>query len=278
VQNNCGGFMKKYLTGLTVMLLGSAMVFTLLSSSPNNAKLKAEYGVDFDALLKKVDDIGNFEDTDFKSNISIVSIDSEGKKTYTTARVYRRDKEEKYVMILTAPESKKGKGYLQIGENIWIYDPNSRKFEHTSLRENIEGSDSKTSDFNMNSLGSNYHVNNASTDTLGNIECWVLELKAYTDDVSYPLMKIWVRKDIPIVLQAYEYGAGIDSDTNDNKLLRISRFKRYAKIGGKYMPSKILQVDNLNKGEKSQITIENPSTENLPDYFFTKAYLEGKSQ
>ncbi|MBN2652169.1 MAG: outer membrane lipoprotein-sorting protein [Spirochaetales bacterium] len=250
------------------------LAFLLVSASPRNAELKKEYGVDFDLLLKEVDEIGNFETTDFSSDISIAAVDSEGKTNYTKARVYRRDREGKYVLIITEPDSKKGKGYLQIGDNLWIYDPSSRKFEHTNMKETIEGSDAKNSDFNMNSLSDNYHVEDVITSKLGEHECWVLELQAFTTDVSYPMMRIWVRKDLPIVLRANEYGKGVDETTNQPRLLRISLFKSYMKIGEKYMPSKILQVDNLNQGERTQITIENPSTAAQDDFIFTKAYLE----
>jgi len=45
-------------------------------------------------------------------------------------------------------------------------------------------------------------------------------------------------------------------------------------VGEKYLPTRILMVDMLNVGEKTQITMTNPSIGALPDYVFTKAYLE----
>ncbi|MBN1686801.1 MAG: outer membrane lipoprotein-sorting protein, partial [Spirochaetales bacterium] len=45
-------------------------------------------------------------------------------------------------------------------------------------------------------------------------------------------------------------------------------------IGGKYMPAKMIFVDNLIEGKKTQITITDVSIDPLPDTLFTKAYVE----
>lgn len=261
--------MKKY--NLLVLFM---MAVFLVAASPRNEELKRLHGVDFDKLLDEIDQIGNFEDSDFASDVSMAAVDSKGKTTFTKARVYRRDKEEKYVLIITEPESQKGKGYLQINDSLWIYDPSSRKFEHTTMKETIEGSDAKYSDFNMGTLSDDYAIKDVASDKLGGHECWVLELHATATDVAYPIMRIWVRKDLPIVLRSNEYGLSIDTTTNKPRLLRISLFQSYMKIGDKYMPSKILQVDNLNQGERTQVTIENPTTAKQDDFIFTKVYLE----
>ena len=58
------------------------------------------------------------------------------------------------------------------------------------------------------------------------------------------------------------------------RLMRSSAYLNYVKVGEKYLPTRILMVDMLNVGEKTQITMTNPSIGPLPDYVFTKAYLE----
>ena len=40
------------------------------------------------------------------------------------------------------------------------------------------------------------------------------------------------------------------------------------------MPSQILLVDELNKGERSQLSMTEQSIAKLPDKVFTKAFLE----
>jgi len=68
-------------------------------------------------------------------------------------------------------------------------------------------------------------------------------------------------------MKAEEYGFS-------GRLMRNSAYLNYVKVGEKYLPTRILLADMLNIGEKTQITMTSPSVTTLPDYIFTKAYLE----
>jgi hypothetical protein len=46
------------------------------------------------------------------------------------------------------------------------------------------------------------------------------------------------------------------------------------KVAGRFIPSRMLFVDELREGEKTQVTIKDASVAALPDSVFTKAYLE----
>src|SRR4051812_48037337 len=39
--------------------------------------------------------------------------------------VYRRDADDKLMLLFTKPKSEEGKGYLRIDKNLWSYDPNT---------------------------------------------------------------------------------------------------------------------------------------------------------
>jgi hypothetical protein len=58
------------------------------------------------------------------------------------------------------------------------------------------------------------------------------------------------------------------------RLMRTSYYPHYARIEDRYFPDKMLFVDELKKGEKTQLTFTDLSIAPLPDSVFTKAYLE----
>jgi hypothetical protein len=62
-------------------------------------------------------------------------------------------------------------------------------------------------------------------------------------------------------------------------LLATFYYIDYKGLGsGKFIFTKLLAVNNLEKGQQTFITNDNISVTAIPDYTFTKAYLEEKSR
>ena len=218
-------------------------------------------------MLKEIDKLGSFDDSDFSCVYTFVS-ERPGEETEVSqVRMFRRDASDQFVMLILKPEYQKGQGYLRVDDNVWFYDPESRKFTHSSMRENIQNSEARNSDMDGLSLSEDYEVVDWKEEKLGNFDTYVLFLSALNDEVTYPKMKIWVRTDATIVLKEEDYSL------SDRKM-RTTFFPKYVKVGEKYVPSQILIVDNLQEGEKTQLTMKNPSTADLPDSVFSKAYIE----
>ncbi len=222
---------------------------------------------DFNKILKEIDDLGNFEGKDFSSTYTIVAVKPDEEKSVTRAKLFRRDERDQFVILFLKPEVQKGQGYLQIDDNVWFYDPESRKFEKSTLRANLQDSDAQNSDLNRNSLSEDYQVVNWDEGKLGSFPVYVLDLEAVHDDVSYAKLKLWVRRDESIILKEEDYSVS-------GRLMRTVVFPRYTKLGNKFIPSQILVIDEINTGERSQLSLEEPSVARIPDYVFTKAYLE----
>lgn len=222
---------------------------------------------DFDAILSRLDVMSTFEKNDFSSVMTMVSEDPEDGRKVMKINQFRRDKDDKFLLLILEPTTQKGQGYLKIGENLWFYDPESRKFSHTSLKESFQGSDAHNSDFRRSSYKEDYEATSWEEEKLGKYEVYMLELKAMHDEVTYPYKKIWVRKDNYLLLKMEDYSL-------NKRHMRTSFFPNYAKVGDKYLPSKMLFVDKLTEGRKTQITMTNISLDDLPDSVFTKAYVE----
>src|SRR5688572_19781273 len=55
------------------------------------------------------------------------------------AVVYRRDEDDKLMILFLKPKSEAGKGYLRIDKNLFFYDPTVGKWERRTERERIGG-------------------------------------------------------------------------------------------------------------------------------------------
>jgi outer membrane lipoprotein-sorting protein len=222
---------------------------------------------DFQKILYEIDNLGNFDGSDFSCVYTIVSEKPGEEKSVTQARLFRRDANDQFVLLILQPQIQKGQGYLMVDENVWFYDPESRKFEKSTLRENVQDSDAQNSDFNRNSLQEDYIVEDWTEGLLGKFPVYILDLKAKRTDVPYDKIKLWVRQDINIVLKEEDYSVS-------NRLMRTTLYPKYQIVDDKYLPLSALIIDELNKGERTQYTIKDPTTSAIPDYVFTKTYLE----
>lgn len=225
-------------------------------------------GVDFEAILRQLDTISDFSGQDFTAVFTIVTEKPNEKQSVTQVRMFRRDAKKQFTLLIQLPEAQKGQGYLQEGDNFWFYDPVSRKFSFSSLKDVIGDSEARNSDFTQRSILDDYTIQKTSEGMLGKFPVWIIELKAKHNNVSYDMVRLYVRKD-PILLLKQE-----DLSVN-GRLMRTSLYPKWADLGkGKFFPSQMLIVDEINKGEKSQLTMTEMSLAPLPDKVFTKAFLE----
>ena len=73
---------------------------------------------DYVKMLKDVDDLVTFKGTDLSAEYTIVKRDPDGSSSTTVAAMFRRDSEEKFVVLVLQPVADKGKGYLKQGNNL----------------------------------------------------------------------------------------------------------------------------------------------------------------
>ena len=247
--------MKKNIIIFMVLLI--AGLYTASAISINEAN----------KILETVDTSRNFTGTDFSAVMTMISEDPDTGVEKKKVQQFRRDDSEMFLMLFIEPVSEKGQGYLNIGENLWFYDPQSRKFNHTSMKESFGGSDAKNSDFGASSLGDDYKVIKVEDDKLGRYNVYIMDLEGTNSEVTYPSVKIWITKDNSLVLKSEDYSA-------TGRLMRTSLFPSYAKVADKFLATKMIFKDELIDGKKTQITITDISTKDLPDSIFTKSYVE----
>lgn len=247
--------MRKNITILMVLLIVSLSSVSAISLAEANA------------ILDTVDTSRNFTGTDFSAVMTMITEDPETGIEKKKVQQFRRDDEDMFLMLFIEPVSEKGQGYLNIGENLWFYDPQSRKFNHTSMKESFHGTDAKNSDFGASTFGDDYNVLAVEDGKLGRFDVYIMDLEGTNSEVTYPTVKIWITKDTNLMLKSEDFSA-------TGRLMRTSLFPSYAKVGDKYLATKMIFKDELIEGKKTQITITDISTKDLPDSIFTKSYVE----
>jgi outer membrane lipoprotein-sorting protein len=222
---------------------------------------------DIHTILVNIDTTRNFEDTDFSCVYTIVSEKEGEDMEVTQAKAFRRDTEDKMTIIVLQPEVERGQGYILLDDNLWFYDPESRQFAHTTPKDDFQDSHAKNSDFQKSSFAYDYDVESYEEGMLGKYPVYIITLAANNNEVSYPYLKIWVRKDNNLLLKNENYSL-------TRRLMRTIYYPNYIQIDERIIPSTILIIDELTEGDRTQVTVKDVSFTGLPDYVFTKAYIE----
>jgi len=229
------------------------------------------------SILKKMEENINIS-TDARAQVTMTQQKAgQGVKMFDM-RYYRRDKDNAFMIVFSAPESEKGNGYLRMGDNMWMYRRNTRTFQHINRDESIAGSNAHGEDFETRKLSELYEAVKDSTgkeaireEKLGNIPVYRLEVKAKVTDVSYPFRVFWVRTDNFLQLKDEAY-------SSSKSLMATTYYLKYTTVLGKFVPVKQIFVDEFEKGNKTIVEISGIVTEKLSDEIFTKAYLENLSK
>ena len=191
---------------------------------------------------------------------------------------YRRDKDDSFLMVFTAPENEKGKGYLKIGDNFWMYLPNTGSFQQVNRDESIGGSDAKGGDFEKRKYSELYEgakdANGKeliSEEMISKTPVYKFEVVAKVNDVTYPKQIVWVTRDKFLTLK-------VQSFSQNGTLMQTAMYSKYLEKEGRYIPMNQLFVDEFEKGNKTLIQMSDISFAPLSETIFTKTYLKNLSK
>jgi len=193
---------------------------------------------------------------------------------------YRRDEDDSFLLVMIAPDNEKGNGYLRVGDNMWMYRRNTRTFQIMHRDQSIGGTDAKAGDMEKRKFTDLYEPaldenNNEilTEETLGKakIPVYRFEAKGKVKDVEYPKEIYWVRQDNFLTMKQESYSLS-------GMLMETSYFPKYTTVEGRYIPLRMLFVDEFEKGNKTMVELSGISLKSIDDNIFTKAYLENLSK
>ncbi|MGQ0507944.1 MAG: outer membrane lipoprotein-sorting protein [Myxococcaceae bacterium] len=248
-------------------------LLTLAAAQPALALEKAEMV----KLLETVDDRQR-NGGDYKALVYLEQKEKDRTDTVREALVYRRDTDDKLMILFTKPKGEQGKGYLRLDNNLWSYDPNVGKWERRTERERIAGTDSRRADFDESRLAIEYEPTYEGPAKLGQYQAEILNLKSKEGiDVAFPVIKIWIDKSNANVLKREEYALS-------GRKMRTSYYPKWQKTYSEskkadvWFPQEIRIYDEVEKANSTVILMKSVDLKPLDANLFTKAWLESKSR
>jgi outer membrane lipoprotein-sorting protein len=227
-----------------------------------------------DNILEKIDEKLNFQ-SDFSCQFTMVTYRAGSEPTTQQMSLFSRpeeiDGEEKFLAIVMKPDIDKGTGYLGQGDNYWIYDPESRRFSHSSARDSVQDSDMNNDDLGTADFEDDYQVTAMTEGKLGQIDCWIIDLEAISENVDYRSIRLWVGKKEMLPYKEQDFSL-------TGTLMRTVLAPKWSLIEGKYIYRQVFFIDEIRRGNKTILLFDNVSLSSLPNHLFTKAYLEGSSR
>jgi len=223
-------------------------------------------------IVQAYEDKLNLRGLDVTSTFTLVQKQEGQADRVLRIRIYRRDAADTFTLIFQYPDSEKGKGYYRSGDDLFLYLPSTREFVYRNRKDDVGSTDIRTDMFGQPKTLEQYWVGYLGTDTVNKWECDVVRLEGRNPDVTFPVQKWFFRKSdgLPVKVENFSL-----SET----LLRTYYYIDYARVaGGKVLFSRLLAVNHLEKNQRTLLTNEEVSTARIPDYTFSKAYLEEQSR
>jgi outer membrane lipoprotein-sorting protein len=179
--------------------------------------------------------------------------------------------EEKSYTEYLAPAREAGTKMLKLEDQLWTYIPSTDrtiKISGHMLRQSVMGSDLSYEDMMEDpELLNLYNANVIEEETYLDRPCWILELTAKIEDISYHSRKIWVDKERYVSLKEERFA-------RSGKLLKVFEVKEVRSIQNRWVPVHMVFKDALKSGKGTEYFIESIEfNADIPEALFTKASL-----
>jgi len=170
-----------------------------------------------------------------------------------------------------SPARDKGTKMLKLADQLWMFSPSADRIIQISghmLRQSVMGSDLSYEDMmDDRKLTDIYNATVIGPDNIDSRLCWVLELRAKTDDVAYFMRKIWVDQERNFPLKEELFAKA-------GKLLKQTTLSEVRKIDGRWFPTKMIYKDMLKTGAGTEFIINDIQFDApIPEAVFSKASL-----
>ncbi|WIG95581.1 outer membrane lipoprotein-sorting protein [Myxococcus sp. SDU36] len=251
---------------LSVLLLGWALLL------PAVALAEAEPRLAPDALLRHIDEKMSFT-SDYKGVIRLYETRKDGAKRAMEVHVYRREADNDLLFLSTKPRHLAGMGTLRIGRNLWDYEATTGSWRRNTQRTNLLNTFTCEADFDRSRLAEDYAGKDEGDDTVNGVAYRKLLLTAKNDQVTFPLMRIWVDPQNNIVKKVGYTASG--------RTLRTDIVRSYQRIkdplSGKHVLhyKEVLETEE-QEGTQMVVRYDEVVLAPLAANIFTKAWLESR--
>ena len=247
----------------TCLLISSLFILCLMPA----AFVPAQTPLTGEEILKRIDDnIGS----DNKIATAEMTIHGRRGSRSIKSKSWVSGEEKSYTEYL-APAREAGTKMLKLDDQLWTYIPSTDrtiKISGHMLRQSVMGSDLSYEDLMEDpELLNLYEARVIEEETFLDRPCWILELTAKVEDISYYSRKIWVDKERYVSLKEERFA-------RSGKLLKIFEVKEVRQIQNRWVPTRMVFKDALKNGEGTEYSIDSIEfNADIPESVFTKASL-----
>jgi hypothetical protein len=163
-----------------------------------------------------------------------------------------------------APPKYRGNKILMLNNSMWFYKPGLSKPVPISLRQKLMG-DASYGDIASTNYAEHYRATQLPDEVVDGEECYVFDLKAKAEKVTYDRITYWVSKQ-------HHLGVKADYFTVSGKKFKSASmdYGNTITLGGKPHPflSRITMHGELLDGAVTYLQLRSPRIEPIPDYIF----------
>jgi outer membrane lipoprotein-sorting protein len=160
----------------------------------------------------------------------------------------------------------RGQYLLMLEDAMWIYMPNTRKPIRITPLQRLLGNASN-GDVARTRYAGDYRASLKAEETVGGVECYVLDLAAQREGATYNRVELWVRKEDARPRKAEIY-------LSSGKHYKTIFYDTFSTVHDRILLTQMTIFDRLREGSKTIMTFSGYTPKEIPDKYFNKDYLE----
>ena len=220
-------------------------------------------------IITKIDDTGRVSSSEGIARQIITT--SGGKKRTLEFRSFSKDRNDKQLVIYTAPKRVKGDKILMIneGDDIWFYTPKTDRVRHLASharRQKVQGSDFAYEDLAGGSIEEDYTYRLVGEDKIDGTRCYKFELVPTKSGPHYSKLVLWADKETYVTTRIDYY--------EDGELLKRLRCYDIRNIDGHWCAMKLVMTNLQEGGQTVMETLEVKFDIPLEDTLFSTRSLK----
>ena len=237
-------------SNLLVLFLAVVSCSGFLSAEESKA-------VDAEALLKRSDTFRNGW-TSYVLKVKITNYESDKSDEEKLYTVSQKGADRTYVEFMSPRD--KGRHLLMLGDDMWIYLPDTSRPIRITPLERLSG-DASNGDVARTNYAVDYSPVYLRTEKQGSEQCFVLELKARRKGATYQSILYWLRVEDARPVRAEFF-------LTSGKHIKTATFDDYAPSAGKMLLRRLTLYDEIRHNSHSVLEYSGAAPRDLPDKLF----------
>ena len=213
--------------------------------------------VDAEALLKRSDTFRNGW-TSYVLKVKITNYESDKSDEEKLYTVSQKGADRTYVEFMSPRD--KGRHLLMLGDDMWIYLPDTSRPIRITPLERLSG-DASNGDVARTNYAVDYSPVYLRTEKQGSEQCFVLELKARRKGATYQRILYWLRVEDARPVRAEFF-------LTSGKHIKTATFDDYAPSAGKILLRRLTLYDEIRHNSHSVLEYSGAAPRDLPDKLF----------